>query len=150
MRDLASKISSAVAIAAATYAATTTPTDLDLQGFDSALFNIHVGVGGITFTGTNRVDFHLQHADDNGSGAPGAYSDVAVSDINGAGAPATVTGGLVKSLITAHAAADITEIGYIGGKRFLQLSAVFGGTHGTGTPIAVDLVKGAPRSAPSA
>lgn len=150
MRDLASKTSPVVAIANATYSATTTPGDLDLQGFDSAVLHLAVGVGGITFTGTNRIDFHLQHADDNGAGAAGIYIDVVATDINGAGAPATVTSGLVKSLIAAHAAADITEIGYVGGKRFLQISAVFGGTHATGTPIAVNLVKGAPRNAPAA
>jgi hypothetical protein len=90
----------------------------------------------------------MQHADETAAGTPGTYIDVTAADINGSGAPATVTSGIVKSLITAHPAADITEIGYIGGKRFVQITAVFGGTHATGTPIAIDLVLGAPRSAP--
>jgi hypothetical protein len=42
------------------------------------------------------------------------------------------TGGIVKSLIAAHAAADTTEVGYIGGKRYLKVLADFSGTHGTG------------------
>lgn len=148
MRDLASRLKSVVAIAAATYAADTTPASLDLQGFDSALLNIHVGAGGITFDATNKIEFVMTHADDDGTGNPGSYSNVAATDINGEGAPATVTNGIVKALVAAHAAADITEIGYIGGKRYLKILADFSGTHGTGTPIAVELIKGAPRNAP--
>lgn len=149
MRDLASKVASFVAIAAATYSADTTPVSLDLQGFDSALFNLAIGAGGITFDVTNKIEFVMTHADDDGTGNPGAYSNVAVTDINGSGAPATVTNGIVKSLIAAHAAADVTEIGYIGGKRFLKLLADFSGVHGTGTPISAVLTKGHPRNAPA-
>lgn len=150
MRDLASKISSVVAMLAATLSATPTSVVLDMQGFDSAVLLLSIGVGGITFTGTNRVDFHLEHADDDGTGNPGAYSDVLVTDINGKDAPATVTTGYVKSLIVAHASADVSEIGYIGGKRFLRFTPVFGGTHATGTPMAATLSKGHPRNAPAA
>ena len=148
MRDLASKIAPVVAIGPITLAADANSGNLDLQGFDSAVFNIGVGIGGITFDTTNKVEFVLQHADDDGTGNPGSYSNVAATDINGAGAPGTVTAGIVKSLIAAHAAADVTEIGYVGGKRFVKMTADFSGTHGTGTPICVMLEKGHPRNAP--
>lgn len=150
MRDLASKIASVVAIAAATYSADTTPAALDLQGFDSAALLISVGAGGITFDGTNKIEFVLTHADDDGTGNPGTFTNVAAADINGAGAPTTVTNGIVKALTAAHASADVTEIGYIGGKRYLKLLADFSGTHGTGTPISVTLTKGFPKNAPAA
>jgi hypothetical protein len=150
MRDLASKLAHVVVIAPATYAADTTPAAIDLQGYDSAAIALAIGVGGITFDGTNKIEFVLTHADDDGTGNPGAFANVAAADINGAGAPAVVTNGIVKSLVAAHAAADVTEIGYIGGKRYVKLLADFSGTHGTGTPISAIMAKGHPRNAPAA
>lgn len=145
MRDIASKVSPASAIDPAVYAATPgSPNIVDLQGFDSAVLQLAIGIGGITFTGTNRIDFVLNESDDGVT-----FTPVAVSAINGRDAPATVTSGIVKSLITAHAAADITEIGYIGGKRYVQMVPTFGGTHGTGTPLQCTVVKGHPRNAPA-
>lgn len=142
MRDLVSNIGFAVAIDAATLTADNTPPAVDLNGFDSAVIEIAVGVGGITFTGTNKIEFVLTHSDDNVT-----YSNVALADVQG---PAAVTNGIIKTLNTAHAAADITKVGYIGGKRYLKLLADFSGTHGTGTPIAASVAKGHPRHAPVA
>src|SRR5690606_31730790 len=51
MRDLVNSLAAAIAIAAATYDADNTPAAVDLQGFEGAVLAIHVGVGGITFTG---------------------------------------------------------------------------------------------------
>ncbi|HTN60742.1 MAG TPA: hypothetical protein VL147_04230, partial [Devosia sp.] len=133
MRDLASFIAAAMLIGPATLAADNTPASFDLQGFDSAAILLAIGAGGITFDGSNKIEFVLTHADDDGTGSPGAFTPVTAADIYGANAPTTVTGGIVKSLIVAHAAADVTEIGYKGGKRFLKLLADFSGTHGTGT-----------------
>lgn len=150
MRDLASKLAASQILGPVTIAADSTPADIDLQGYDSATIFIGVGAGGITFDTTNKIEFVLTHADDNGSGAAGTYTNVAVTDINGAGAPTTVTNGIVKALTAAHASADVTEIGYVGGKRFIKFLADFSGTHGTGTPLSILLVKGHPRLAPAA
>jgi hypothetical protein len=135
MRDLHSNIGFAVSIGAASLTADNTPVAVDLLGFDSAVVEIHVGVGGITFTGTNKIEFVLTHSDDNVT-----YTAVTVDDVQGI--DTVGTGGIVKSLIAAHAAADITKIGYVGNRRYLKLLADFGGTHGTGTPIAAAVVKG--------
>jgi hypothetical protein len=128
MRDVHSNMSAAVLIANATYAADTTPASVDLLGFNAAEIILEIGAGGITFSGSNKVEFVLTHSDDDSS-----YSNVATADVLGAG---TVTSGIIKSLIAAHAAGDVTRFGYIGGKRYLKLLADFSGTHGTGTPIA--------------
>lgn len=93
---------------------------------------LHIGVGGITFTGTNKIEFVLTHSDDDVQGVTG------------------VTNGIVKALKTAHAAAAVTKIGYIGYRRYLKVLADFSGTHGTGTPIAVAAILGRPHSAPVA
>lgn len=122
-----------------TIAADNTPAAIDLQGFEAAKLLIAVGVGGITFDTTNKVEFKLTASDDDST-----YTAVAAADvILGTNADASVgTGGIVKSLIAAHAAASVTEIEYIGGKRYLKVLADFSGTHGTGTPLAVSVLKG--------
>lgn len=118
----------------ATLAADNTPAAIDTRGYDAVAVLIGVGAGGITFSGTNKVEFVLTHSDDDST-----YTAVAAADvILGANADASVgSGGIVKSLIAAHATADVAKVGYIGGKRYLKVLADFSGTHGTGTPICV-------------
>lgn len=149
MRDLASFIAPVLALNPASPTTTPTAIVMDMQGFDAAALLLAIGVGGITFTSTNKIEFQLEHADDNGSGAAGTYSNVTADDLYGADAPATVTGGIIKALTTAHATPDVSEFGYKGGKRFLRFTATFSGTHATGTPLAAVLVKGHPNIAPA-
>jgi hypothetical protein len=141
-RDLHSGTSVAVAIAAATLAADNTPPAVDLRGFDSAEIILSVGVGGITFTGTNKVEFVLTHSDDDAS-----YSPVTTADMLGV---TVASGGIIRSLIVAHPSAAAYRYGYVGGKRYLKLLADFSGTHATGTPIAAVVVRGNPHVAPVA
>ena len=117
-------------------AADNTPVAIDLQGYGTALVLLEVGVGGITFSGTNKVEFVLTHCDTVG----GTYTNVTDDDVLGV---TDVTGGIIHSLEAAHAAATVTQVGYRGGKRFLKLLADFSGTHGTATPMAGTIVKGA-------
>lgn len=143
MRDLHNNIGLAVALPAAAYDADNTPAAIDLQGFESAVVAISVGVGGITFTGTNKVEFKLTHSDDDSS-----YSAVTVADV--LGLDSVGTGGIIHSLTAAHAAATVTKVGYIGGKRYLKLLADFGGTHASPTPMAATVIKGNAHSRPVA
>lgn len=142
MRDLTNNLAIVQAIAPAVYADDTTPIVIDTAGYGSALLGIHIGVGGITFTNTNKIEFKLTHSDDGTT-----YIDVTDDDVQGA---TGVTNGIVKALKTAHATADMTKIGYVGDKRYLKLLADFGGTHGTGTPISAVAILGRSRSAPVA
>lgn len=135
MRDLFNKLQAVSVIADATYAADNTPGTLNLAGFNSAMLAISVGVGGITFSTTNKIEFVLTHSNDDTT-----YTAVAQSDVQGV----TVTGsGIVLSLIAAHAAQTVTRVGYIGNCQYLKLLADFSGTHGTGTPISALLLKSA-------
>ena len=134
MRDHVSNIDAKVLIAPATYAADNTPAAVDLRDADAATLLIAVGAGGITFDATNKVEFKLTHSEDDTT-----YAAVAENDILNA---TVAAGGVVKSLAAAHAAASVTRVGYVGGKRYLKLLADFSGTHGTGTPLSVLLVRG--------
>lgn len=142
MRDIYNILAASVLLPAATYSADNTPAAVDLAGFNSALILLEVGAGGITFSGSNKIEFVLTHSDDNAS-----YDNVTDADLTGV---TGVTNGVVKSLTAAHATADVTRIGYKGGKRYLKLLADFSGTHGSGTPISAVVVKGGSRFNPPA
>lgn len=142
MRDLASNITEQILITSATYSADTTPVAVDLQGYDAAVVLIEVGAGGITFSGTNKIEFVLTHSDDNST-----YSNVADADIQGVSG---TSNGIVYSLTSAHASGTITEVGYVGGKRYIKLLADFSGTHGTGTPLSAIAILGRPNLRPVA
>jgi hypothetical protein len=140
-KDFSSEVSPVQAIGPVVLAADNTPAAIDMSNFGAAVIALSIGIGGITFDATNKVEFKLTHSDDT------TYAAVAQEDVKGV----TVgTGGIIKSLVAAHAAASITEIGYHGGKRYLKLLADFSGTHGVGTPISAVVVRGLPYIAPVA
>ncbi len=142
MKDFHSGVAAVTLLAAAAYNADNTPDAIDLQGFDAAEILLAIGVGGITFSGTNKVEFKLTHSDDDST-----YTAVTTADMLGV---TVASGGIIKSLIAAHAAAATYRFGYVGGKRYLKLLADFSGTHGTATPLAAILLKGKPQLAPVA
>jgi hypothetical protein len=120
-----------------------TPVAIDLVKYASALLLLHIGIGGITFDATNKVEFKLTHSDDDST-----YTAVTVDDV--VGLASVGTGGIVKSLVAAHAAASLTAVGYKGGKRYLKLLADFAGTHGAATPMSAVIVKGGAMTLPAA
>ncbi|WP_319577657.1 hypothetical protein [uncultured Desulfobacter sp.] len=134
-KDLYNLVSAVNCIAPEVLDADNTPAAIDLQGCAGALVSIHIGAGGITFSDTNKVEFKLTHSDDNSS-----YAAVTVNDV--VGLSSVGTGGIIKSLTAEHATATLTKVGYKGGKRYLKVLADFSGTHGTGTPMAVSVIKG--------
>lgn len=142
MKDLHSHITIATAIGAATLAADNTPAAIDLKGYQSAEIMLAIGIGGITFDATNKVEFKLTHSDDDST-----YTAVTTDDMLGV---TVADGGIIKALTAAHAAADVYRYGYKGNKRYLKLLADFSGTHGTGTPIAACVIKGNGDSNPQA
>lgn len=142
MKDNHSATKAFVAIEAAALSADSTPAAIDLQGFTSAEVLLSVGVGGITFNGTNKVEFVLTHSDDDTT-----YTNVADADLLGVSG---TSDGIIKALNSAHASAAAYRFGYIGGKRYLKLLADFSGTHGTGTPIAAIVLAGHAQQGPVA
>lgn len=140
MKDMHTLQTRVLAIGCAVYSATTTPAAIDLQGFDGCEVKFDLGIGGITFSGVNKIDFVLTHSDDNST-----YINVTDADILGVTGTAS---GIIKSLQTLQAAAAVYRYGYIGNKRYVKLMAVFSGTHGVGTPIACSLCLMRPRLTP--
>jgi hypothetical protein len=128
MIDRHNEASPTALIGAATLAADNTPAAVDLRGYRACEISIAVGIGGITFDSTNKVEFTLTHSDDDST-----YTAVADADMLGV---TSITDGIIKSLTAAHAAAAVYSYGYVGGKRYLKLLANFSGTHDTGTPIS--------------
>lgn len=145
MKDLASDIG--VRNAALSAILTTTPTaiEIDRSGFESVTFAYQTGVGGITFSGVNRIDWTMEHSDVSGSG----YTAVGVDDVVLPGAT-LITGGIVRRHDAAHAAASVRRAGYIGEKRYVRLTPVFVGTHSTGTQVAAVAILGDANSRPVA
>lgn len=128
MRNDSSRMKAIQAIGPAVLDNDNTPTALDISNFQGCTVLLSIGAGGITFTDTDKVEFKLTHSDDNST-----YTAVADEDVPGV----TVgTGGIIHSLVAAHAAATIHEIPYVGDKKYLKLLADFGGTHAAGTPIS--------------
>ena len=113
MYDMHNQLAFRPLISAAVLTASSANVKVDRQGYEALELVFDIGVGGITFTGTNRVDFTATHSDDD-------ITYTAVSDADLLGVTGT-TGGIIKSLIVAHAAGDITKIGYIGSKRYVKL-----------------------------
>lgn len=142
MKDLLSKLAIVPIVGPASISADNTSSPIDLKGYGSALIVLGVGIGGITFDPTNKIEFKLVHADDKADGSPpdpADYVAVAAKDVHGA---SVGEGGIIKALTAAHPAAAVYKVGYAGNKRWLKLLADFAGTHGTATPLSLLLVKG--------
>ena len=142
MRDLTQVQSPVAVIGPAAISADNTPVAVDLAGYDGCTLLINVGVGGITFTSSNKIEFVLSHGD---TATVGSHTPVAAADVVGV---TWATGGIVRSLVAAHAAPSVVEVGYVGTRQFLSVLADFSGTHGAGTPIAVTALRQLPLSAP--
>lgn len=152
-KDPFSKLGLASLIDPAVLAADNTPVILDLSDYRAAMIALSIGVGGITFTAGNRVDFVLRHGDAV-AGSPPTFAQmtpVGAADLRlGALAPATITNGIIRSLEAAHASPTVQRVGYIGPRRYIGLLADFSGTHATGTAISAAAILTAPRLMPVA
>ena len=143
MREQTHTMKTVSAVVPGAYAADVTPVVIDRLGFESVTFSIAVGVGGITFSGTNKIEFKLEASDDDTT-----YAAVPADEV--AGLTLTADDGIVYALKTAHAAATDTRFGYIGDARYLRITPDFSGTHGTATGLGVTAILGRPSHAPVA
>ena len=140
MKDLYNNIIAEQSIAPVTGSNGSAPSavEVDLKGCNAAVFLICTGIEGSAPDGSNYWTFKMEHADDNGAGAAGSYSDVAAADVQGV----TPSSGIVLTIDAAAETPQITKIGYVGGKRFVKITPAETGT-GPDLPQAVITIKGA-------
>ncbi len=147
MRDLVSRIAHFVAHFPAVLTASPTAVNIDRRGFESLVLLLHTGIGGITFTSTNKLEWIVTHSDDGTNWDPVVTGDI----VNAAGVVATVaTGGIIEAYTAAKAAASLTQYGYVGMRRFVRAIPTFGGTHAPGTLVGATAILGHPHNAPAA
>jgi hypothetical protein len=115
MRDITEVLSPAVLIGAATLTADNTPASIDRSGFDAVAILLSIGAGGITFDGTNKVEFKLTHSDDDST-----YTAVASSDLIGQ-SHGTVPAASSNRSSWRMPRQTVEKFGYKGGKRYLQV-----------------------------
>ena len=143
MRDLKNNIGVVQSLAPAVRTADADGSTVDLQGFESATVVIDMGAEGITLSGTDKIEIELEHSDDNST-----WTDVtSANDVIGATPDSS---GKIATFDADAEIPAISAVGYIGGKRYIRAVANFSGTHGTGTPFGVSVIKGHYRHNPVA
>ncbi len=118
--------------------------NIDLQGFDSLAVMVAVGNIADTLGASNRLDLKIEHADDDGTGAPGAYAACTDDDVLGF---TGLSAGIFKAVDADTKDNARYAIGYRGGKRFVKVTAT-PVSLATGGPIAIIALKGHPAAAP--
>jgi hypothetical protein len=140
MQDLSNNIKLMQSLAPAVRDADANGDGVDIKGYENVAIVVDSGVEGITLSGTNKIEFELEHSDDNSS-----WSDAESADVNGS----LGSGGLFLTLDDNAESPQISEIEYLGSKRYVRVVANFSGTHGTGTPCSAFVILGKPRHAPA-
>lgn len=139
MKDLYSKIKveQSIAPVVGTNGGAPAEVEVDLAGCNSAVFLICVGAEAGTLDDSNYWTFTMTHADDDGTGVAGSYSNVAAADVQGV----TPSSGIVATFDSNTEAPGIVKIGYVGGKRFVKITPGETGT-AQNLPQAVITIKG--------
>ncbi len=138
MHDVINSIAvvQAVAPQVVSTAAVSSPA-IDLQGCESLGVIIAVGDIADTLDATHRLDVKIEHAEDDGTGAPAAYVPCSAADLGGAEA----NGGVFLSVNAAAREKTRHLVSYQGGKRFVRLSVTPVGLT-AGGPVAIVAIKG--------
>ncbi|MFH0894763.1 MAG: hypothetical protein V2A54_10030 [Bacteroidota bacterium] len=138
MKDLYNHLVPVQAVVPVKVLDATVPTtvEIDLAKFNAALIVISCGAKAAGDTGT--IDVTLTHADDDGTGAAGAYAAAAAADVLGV----TPTAGVILNLAAGAVAAAVYRIGYVGGKRFIKAAVTETGSNATGTMMSITVIKG--------
>lgn len=137
MRDISNRTKSVATQVPAVVTADANGTGVDLQGFESAMVVVNTGAEGDTLSSSVKFDFILEDSDDDST-----YSAVTSST--------SVTEGSVDSsgiFLTLDANGEtpqISQIGYIGGKRYIRCKIDVTGSHSNGTPMGAVVVLGNP------
>lgn len=146
--DLVSNMQAPLGLILASLDADANSPTVDTQKWKSLVFGWYVGIGGITFTGTNRLDVVIQESADGSTWTEVVEEDLILPYGLTYG---TAASGIVKSYTAIKAAADTAYalVGYRGKARYARLRLEFGGTHSSPTPMAVIVIQGHPMHRPA-
>jgi hypothetical protein len=112
--------------------------NIDMLGAEALAVVVLVGNTADTLSGSVRIDLKIEHAEDNGSGAAGAYAACTDEDVqNFTG----LVSGVFLSIDSAGEKQKRYAIGYRGGKRFVKVTATPTGLT-AGAPVAMLALKG--------
>lgn len=131
--------------------AQTRTTDVETSAFSTEGYEVNeievdVGIGGITFDGTDKLEVELTYSVD---GVEAYAAVTAEGDVLLDGAAVDPdSNGVVKSFIVAHAAAARYVLTLLK-PGFYKLKFEFSGTHGTGTPLGAHLRQSYGRNSPA-
>lgn len=143
MRDLKNSLKLTKILTPAVRTADANGAGVDLQGYGSCMLMGILGAAGDTLSGSVKIEFEVEHSDDNST-----FTDCADTDILDA-VTGTNTG--CFAVVDASGEADtVYKTSYVGGKRYVRVVANVTGTHSTGTPSSVYAVLGHPLAAPVA
>lgn len=118
--------------------ATATHTDIDLEGANSCCLLVHAGLdAGSGLSASHKLVFTLKDSADGDT-----YANVETADM----LSLTVASGVVITIDAVGEDNTLYKLGYIGGKRYLELTYTETGT--VSLPLAIILVKGHPRDVP--
>jgi hypothetical protein len=143
MRDLSNNVVAVVGTVPAVVTADANGTGVDLQGFESAMVIVNTGIEGDTLSGSVKFDFILEESDDN-STYTAVTSSTSVTETS------VDSSGIFLTLDANGETPQITQIGYIGGKRYIRCKIDATGTHSNGTPMSIEVIKGNPHDSEDA
>jgi len=142
MKDLYNNIEVVSVLDPIVVSATATHTDIDLAGFNSACLLISIGLD--AGTGLSATDYWTFTLKDSPDGT--TYTNVETADM----LDLTVTSGVVLVVDATTEDNAIYKLGYVGGKRYLELTYTETTTGSNATPMSIVLVKGNPENSPVA
>ena len=142
MKDLYNNIEVVSLLDPVVVTATATITDIDLAGFNSACLLISIGLD--AGTGLSATDYWTFTLKDSADGT--TYANVETADM----LDLTVSSGVVLTVDATTEDNTLYKLGYVGGKRYLELTYTETTTGSNSTPMSIVLVKGHPLDSPVA
>ena len=145
MKDMYNSIEIAQVIDPVVASASVTAVEVDLQGYNSATILAYFGTNAGNLSGTNKWTVELTHADDDGTGSAGSYTNVGSDDVLGA----TPASGVILTLDANDEDNAAYKFGYVGGKRFIKIGLT---KHASAPnlPVAICVIKGDGELVPAA
>ena len=148
--DVLSSLDALKSVAPEVLSADKNGAGIDSQGFEGIVHLVDIGVGGITFTTTNKIELKLEQSDDDSTYT--AVTDANHVNVNAGSSDGVVVAPDANGIFATIDGADDDDlryaIGFRGAKRYSRVVVDFSGTHATGTPISAVALRMRPAHSP--